>query len=68
MREEKLKIETLINEIAELKKEMRKISGILESRLIGLEKPTNEEIKVIEEFEERKKKGKLKLIPLNKIG
>jgi hypothetical protein len=39
----------------------------LESRLIGLEKPTNEEIKVIEEFEERKKKGKLKLIPLNEL-
>jgi len=64
MRSEKLK-PTLLSELKAVKLELRKISTILESRLIGLEEPSNEDIEAIKEFERKKKK--LKLISLSKI-
>jgi|YelNatPaOPRAMG01_1025707.scaffolds.fasta_scaffold30410_2 hypothetical protein len=67
MKIEKIKPNTLLNELAAIKSEIKKVSMIVESRLIGLEKPTKEEIKAIKKFEIEKKKGKLKLIPLEKI-
>lgn len=40
---------------------------IVESRLVGIETPSREEVKAIEEFEARKRKEKLKLVPLEEI-
>jgi hypothetical protein len=67
MRTERLRVRTLLNELEAIKSEIKKVSMMIESRLVGLERPTLEEVKAIKEFEERKKKGKLKLIPLSKI-
>jgi 5-formyltetrahydrofolate cyclo-ligase len=64
---EKLKPQTLLEEIREIRNELRKVSAIIEARLIGVEIPTKEEIKAIREFEARRKRGKIKLIPLSKI-
>jgi hypothetical protein len=68
MRTERLRVRTLLNELEAIKSEIKKVSMMIESRLVGLEKPTLEEVKAIKEFEKRKKKGKLKLIPLSKIA
>jgi hypothetical protein len=68
MRTERLRPRTLLNELEAIKSEIKKVSMIIESRLVGLERPTLEEVKAIKEFEKRKKKGKLKLIPLSKIA
>jgi hypothetical protein len=56
-----------LNELAAIRSEIKKVSMMIESRLVGLERPTVEEVKIIKEFEKQKKKGKLKLIPLSKI-
>jgi hypothetical protein len=68
MRTERLRVRTLLNELEAIKSEIKKVSMMIESRLVGLERPTLEEVKAIKEFEKRKKKGKLKLIPLSKIA
>jgi len=67
MKNERLKPRTLLDELVAIKSEIKKVSMIVESRLIGLEMPTKDEIKAIREFEKKKEKGKLKLIPLRKI-
>ena len=67
MRNERLKFNTLLNELAAIRTELEKISLLIESRLIGIEKPTIEEIRAIKEFERKRKEGKLKLIPLSKL-
>jgi rRNA maturation endonuclease Nob1 len=64
---EKLKRQTLLEEIREIRNELKKVSVIIETRLIGVEIPTKEEIKAIREFEARRKRGKIELIPLSKI-
>lgn len=64
---EKLKRQTLLEEIMEIRNELKKVSVIIETRLIGVDIPTKEEIKAIREFEARRKRGKIELIPLSKI-
>jgi hypothetical protein len=67
MRNEDLKIDNLLNELKEIKSEIRKVSTIVESRLLGEEMPTKEEIESIKRFEKKRKEGKIKLIPLKEI-
>jgi hypothetical protein len=40
---------------------------IVESRLLGQEIPTREEIESIKKFEKKRKEEKIKLIPLSEI-
>ena len=64
-----VKVETdLMKEIRSLRGEIKRVSMIVESRLIGWESPTMSEIKAIKEFERRKKEGGLKLVPLSKLA
>lgn len=67
MRHEKLKPSYLMNELKEIRNELRKVSMLVENRVVGVENPTTEEINAIKEFERERKEGKLKLIPLNKL-
>ncbi|MDI6806959.1 MAG: hypothetical protein QMD14_04080 [Candidatus Aenigmarchaeota archaeon] len=57
----------ILEEIEKLRKEIGKISMVVESRVIGFEKPTREEIKAIRNFEKKRKEGKLKLVSLSKL-
>ena len=50
MRDEKLKPSYLINELKSIKNELRKVSMLVESRVIGLETPTREDADAIKEF------------------
>jgi hypothetical protein len=67
MRNEELKIDNLLHELKEIKSEIRKVSMIIESRLLGQEVPTREEVEYIKRFEKKRKEGKIKLIPLKEI-
>ena len=67
MEKGKLRTNMLIDELAEMRTELRKISMIVENRLIGLEQPTRNYIQSIMKFESLKSSGKLKLIPLKEI-
>jgi len=48
-------------ELIEMKLILEKIESIIDSRLIGIEEPEEDEIKEIEDFERRKKAGELEL-------
>ena len=40
---------------------LERIENIISSRLIGVDKPKEDEVKEIKEYEEKKEKGKLEL-------
>lgn len=67
MREEKLKPRYLMNELKAIRNELRRVSMLVESRVVGIENPTREDISDIRKFERERKIGKLKLIPLSKL-
>jgi len=67
MRNEEPKIDNLLNEQKEIKSEIKKALMIVESRLLGQEVPTREEVEYIKKFEKKRKEGKIKLIPLKEI-
>lgn len=48
-------------EIGEIKFMLEKMENMITSRLIGIEEPEEDEKKEIEDYEERKEKGKLEL-------
>jgi hypothetical protein len=48
-------------EISDIKLMLEKIEGIIDSRLIGIEEPEDDEIEAIKKFEKRKKAGELEL-------
>jgi len=56
-----------LNELREIKSEMRKVSMIVESRLLEQEEPTRKETEAIKRFEKKRKEGKIKLTPLKEI-
>jgi hypothetical protein len=43
------------------------LNELVEERLIGYEKPTEEDVRAIEEYEAAKKKGKLCLLSLKEL-
>ncbi len=67
MRSEKLKPNFLMNELKAIKSELRKVSMLVESRVVGVEAPTREDLTAIKEFERERREGKLKLTSLNKL-
>ncbi len=67
MREERLKPQYLMSELKAIKDELRRVSMLVENRVIGTEMPSREDVNAIREFEREKKIGKLKLIPLGKL-
>ena len=66
-REEKLKPSYLMNELKSIRNELRKVSMLVESRVVGIETPNREDTIAIKEFERKRMAGKLKLIPLSKL-
>jgi len=48
-------------EISEIKLMLEKIEGIIDSRLIGIEEPDEDEIEAIKEYQKKKKAGALEL-------
>ncbi len=48
-------------ELNEIRFMLEKIEGIIDSRLIGVEEPEDDEIEAIESYEKMKKSGKLQL-------
>jgi len=53
--------------LLKLNKKVDGLNDLVEKRLIGLEEPTEEDAKAIEEYESTKKNGKLCLVPLKDL-
>lgn len=60
--------ELLMKEIKNLRHEIEAVFMVIENRLIGLETPTKDEKQAIAEFENQKKTGRLKLVPLSRVA
>lgn len=52
-------------DIEDMKQILEKIEGIIDSRLIGIEEPENDEVQAIDEYEKNKKSGNIELIALD---
>ena len=46
---------------------VERIAALLEERLIGVEEPSPDEARAIEEYEEDKRRGKVELVNLNEV-
>jgi hypothetical protein len=53
--------------LVKLNKKVEGLNELVEERLIGYEKPTVDDVKAIEEYEEAKKNKKLVLEPLSEL-
>lgn len=53
--------------LLKLNEKVEGLNVLIEERLIGCEKPTEEDAKAIKEYEAAKKNGKLKLVPLKEL-
>ena len=53
--------------LLKLSKKVDGLNDLVEERLIGYEEPTKEDVAAIKEYENAKKNGKLKLVPLGDL-
>jgi hypothetical protein len=53
--------------LVELNKKVQGLNELVEERLIGYEKPTEEDVEAVEEYEAAKKNKKLSLEPLSEL-
>jgi hypothetical protein len=53
--------------LLKLNKKVDGLNDLVKEKLIGLEEPTQEDTKTIEEYEIAKKNGKLCLVPLKEL-
>ena len=60
-------LDEIYREIKLVRERMERLEELVEERLIGSEEPTADEVKAIEEYQESKRKGDLKLIPLSEV-
>jgi hypothetical protein len=60
-----MKIQVTNKDIKDMKQILEKIEGIIDSRLIGIEEPENDEVQAIDDYEKNKKSGNIKLIALD---
>ena len=54
-------MEEISKEVTEIKFMLEKIESIIDARLVGIEEAEADEIKEIEDYEERKSEGKIEL-------
>jgi len=57
-------LKEVLKEVKLVREKVERLEELIEERLIGLEEPLKDEVEAIEEYKEAKKKGNLKLIPI----
>jgi hypothetical protein len=60
-------LEEVLKEVKLVREKVERLEELIEERLIGLEEPLEDEIEAIEEYKKAKKKGSMKLIPLEEV-
>lgn len=61
-------LEEVLKEIKALREKVERVEEIVEGRLLGLEEPLGDEVKAIKSYLEAKKRGDIKLIPLEDVS
>ena len=54
-------MEEISKEVTEIKFMLEKIEGIIDARLVGIEEAEEDEIREIEDYDKRKREGKIEL-------
>ena len=57
-------LKEVLKEVKLVREKVERLEELIEERLIGLEEPLKDEVEAIKEYKEAKKKGNLKLIPI----
>ena len=57
-------LKEVLEEVKVVREKLERLEGLVEERLVGSEEPLKDEVKATEEYNEAKKKGKLKLVPI----
>jgi len=57
-------LKEVLEEVKVVREKLERLEGLVEERLVGLEEPLKDEVKAIEEYNEAKKKGKLRLVSI----
>ena len=60
-------LKEVLKEVKLVREKVERLEELVEERLVGLEKPLNDEVKVIKEYFKTKEKGNVKLIPLEEV-
>jgi len=57
-------LKEVLKEVKLVREKIERLEELVEERLVGLEEPLKDEVEAIKEYKEAKKKGNLKLIPI----
>ena len=57
-------LKEVLEEVRVVREKLERLEGLVEERLVGLEEHLKDELKATEKYNEAKKKGKIKLVPI----
>ncbi len=60
-------LEEVLKEVKLVREKVERLEELVEERLIGLDEPLEDEIEAIKKYKKAKKKGSMKLIPLEEV-
>lgn len=60
-------MEAILEELRIIKERLDRIEALLEDRLIGVVEPLPDEVEAIEDYERRKREGRLSLVRLEEV-
>ena len=61
-------LKEVLKEVKLVREKIERLAELVEERLVGLEEPLNDEVDAINEYVKAKKKGSVKLIPLEEVN
>jgi hypothetical protein len=57
-------LEEVLKEVRLVREKVERLEELVEERLVGLEEPLKDEVEAVKEYMEAKRKGSVKLIPV----
>ena len=60
-------LDEVLREVKAIREKVEKVEDIVEERLIGVEEPSEDEVKAIKGYLKTKEKGRLQLVPLEDV-
>ena len=60
-------LDEVLREVKAIREKVEKVEEIIEERLIGLEEPSQDEIRAIRDYLKAKGEGNIQLVPLEEV-
>lgn len=61
-------LKEVLKEVRLVREKVERLEELVEERLVGLDKPLEDEVEAIKEYVKAKKKGSLELVPVEGVG